>query len=160
MYHKKTCLRCNESKALHFFHKNIRQPDERHYYCAKCMRAHVKAYHRKHPDKNRQRVLRWQKENKDKHNAKNRAWNKAHPEHRRARNNARIINQRLRTPSWAKRGAIAKQIREFYLNRPEGFEVDHIIPLYGDFVSGLHVPWNLQYLTSKQNREKSNHFAT
>lgn len=44
-----------------------------------------------------------------------------------------------------------KEIREFYRNRPQGFHVDHIIPIGK---GGRHHISNLQYLTAEQNWEK------
>lgn len=58
----------------------------------------------------------------------------------------------LRTPKWAN----LKVIRQFYIDCPEGMVVDHIVPLQGKEVCGLHVENNLQYLTKSENSSKGN----
>jgi hypothetical protein len=60
----------------------------------------------------------------------------------------------LRVPLWAD----FKKIENIYKNCPKGYEVDHIIPLLGVLVSGLHIAENLQYLTPEENRRKRNRF--
>lgn len=62
------------------------------------------------------------------------------------------VNKLQRCPKWSDLEAI----KQFYLNCPKGKEVDHIVPLQGKIVSGLHVLNNLQYLTKKQNLRKGN----
>ena len=57
-------------------------------------------------------------------------------------------------PKWSN----LQEIKEFYINCPEGFEVDHIIPINNNYVCGLHVQNNLQYLKAEQNHFKSNKF--
>ncbi len=59
-----------------------------------------------------------------------------------------------RTPKWADLVAI----KLFYKSCPDGMTVDHIIPLQGKIVSGLHVANNLQYLTNGDNSKKHNRF--
>ena len=59
-----------------------------------------------------------------------------------------------RTPTWSNE----QEIKDFYSNCPKGYEVDHIVPLQGETVSGLHVLENLQYLTVEENRQKSNKY--
>lgn len=65
------------------------------------------------------------------------------------------------TPKWADRKAIQAVYREcLEKNKATGIdhEVDHIVPLNGVLVSGLHVHWNLRVITATENRFKSNTF--
>lgn len=78
-----------------------------------------------------------------------------HPQAKNADNRARQLAKIQRTPSWADLVAI----KQFYKNCPVGYVVDHVIPLRGQNVSGLHVLSNLQYLTPEENLAKGNRYA-
>lgn len=70
---------------------------------------------------------------------------------------ARQLAKRLRTPPWADLDQISAVYREAArLTQETGVphEVDHVIPLQGELVSGLHVSSNLQILHRSANRSK------
>lgn len=87
----------------------------------------------------RVKTSQWKKDNKETYNAYL------------ASRKARV---RMATPLWADLDAI----RQFYFNCPSGHHVDHIIPLNGRDVCGLHDMENLQYLPAQENLKKSNRF--
>ena len=62
------------------------------------------------------------------------------------------MKKKKQTPS----DADLQLIKEIYLNCPDGYEVDHIKPISK---GGLHHQDNLQYLTIKENRKKSNKWS-
>ena len=72
--------------------------------------------------------------------------------YRRAKDGLREERVRIASPPWADRRVIS----EFFMNRPPGTHLDHIIPLRGKNVCGLHVTANLQYLPAQENLLKSN----
>jgi hypothetical protein len=141
-----------------------------------CRLHYQRQYHsdpiRKEKLKLQQRQIhkQWYLKNKDKKLQYNAEWYKAHPEAVKIKDRKRqekypwkiASKSALRratilhaTPLWLDRNQ-KRQIRMIYKNCPRGFHVDHIIPLKGENVRGLHVPWNLQYLPAIINIAKGN----
>lgn len=126
-------------------------------------------YHRKNRaailPKMRERAVDRYRENEE-HQAKCKAYARSWRVNNRAADNClsrqKQMRKRQAMPKWL--GAIQKaQIREFYevavaISMQTGVEhdVDHIFALKGKSWRGLHVPWNLRVIPSKENNQKLN----
>lgn len=87
---------------------------------------------------------------------------RSNPDLYRALTRSRRKKHRKATPKWLSQEQ-KRAMRQLYIDamtvtRITGtpYVVDHIIPLNGDMVSGLHVPWNLRVITREENLRKSN----
>lgn len=74
-----------------------------------------------------------------------------------AKTKRRELSKINRTPPWLNKDQLI-QIEELTKQTNIKYHVDHIIPLQGKNVSGLHVPWNLQVIPASENLSKSNKF--
>ena len=93
---------------------------------------------------------------------KNREWKRANPDLVAAANARRKARKLKACPAWLTKDQ-HRQMREVFreaqkLTAETGVphQVDHVIPLLGVTVCGLHVPWNLRVLTAEENVKKSN----
>lgn len=149
----KTCR-----KGLH------RYDGQRFNRCVECHRDADRIWYEANRDQRKKDMLANKDLNKERYNATTRAWRKVN------RGKCNAITRKYeaaklqRTPKWLTKEQL-QEMEEFYVQAKElqwlsdptdPLEVDHIIPLQGDEVSGLHVPWNLQILPESSNRRKGN----
>ena len=144
------------------------------------LRAYRQAWRKANPEKRLEQSRRYAKKHPDVLKAKSLRWKLANPERAaavsrktRLKYKARILatkakhraNKRNRTPIWVDKDHLwmIKEVYELAVLRTKlfGFEwhVDHIIPLNGKTVSGLHVIENLQVIPGKENLLKNNKYA-
>lgn len=105
---------------------------------------------------------KWATANKDRCKATSRLWRALNTHLVRAYSSKRRAKVRQRTPGWVTNEDIKfmtylysyARACEIALGTP--YHVDHILPLNGKYVSGLHVPLNLQVMPAEENLKKSN----
>ena len=114
------------------------------------------------PDKKKESVDKWRNGNLEQHNATNRKWFANNKNKRAAYEGKRRAMQLQRTPTWDPHAhlIVAKYQLAAMLSQASGTQhhVDHIIPLQGRKVSGLHVFSNLRVIPGSDNAKKSNKF--
>jgi len=166
---------CNSGK--HYvntqdFPKAKGNPDGLDYYCKSCRKLRRKArqqkesdyqkeYRKNNRDSRREYSRQFNENNKDYFSS----WRAANLDKTRAYSRGYYSKKRSATPKWLTEEQF-KQIEEFYshardceLVSGEKYHVDHILPIKGENVCGLHVPWNLQVLPADLNISKSNKVA-
>jgi 5-methylcytosine-specific restriction endonuclease McrA len=116
--------------------------------------ARQSKYRLENREKERIRNAKYRLENSEKVRASRSITHAKHPKKAYARKAKRRAAKLQRVPRWAD----LKAIQAFIVACPSGWAADHIIPLQGKLVSGLHVLNNLQYLTRAENSAKGNRY--
>lgn len=160
----KTCKTCQETKALSLFaaHKQCKSGYEN--VCKSCKVIKVSEWQKANKDRKNKNNAKWRLLNPEKSKQSTANWEKNNKGHRNALTRARQAAKLQRTPAWLTEFDLLK-IKCLYQvaamrTRESGrsWHVDHIVPLQGKTVSGLHVPSNLQVIEGSENSRKSNHY--
>jgi len=121
--------------------------------CKKCNLERAMNHRKLHPESRNKYDIKYRETHKEECRKRQRIWGKKNQPVKNA-GTARYRAAKLQaTPVWAD----AEIINDFYLEaKYHQLEVDHVIPLQGDLVCGLHVEHNLQLLSKKENVSKHN----
>lgn len=182
----KTCSVCGQEKTLDSFTPQIRGKFGRTARCKTCLSAASRKWQRDNPEKTAAKMKEWRRKNQDRVNLERRnaapeqkaiealrvrAWRERNPgaayavtkSYRAKRpgyassvNRKRALAQLRATPKWLTPAQIAEIEGVYLYGALFGFHIDHIVPIKGKTVCGLHVPWNLQPLTPSENIAKGN----
>ena len=120
----------------------------------KRIKERTKKYQKDNKEYIGKRAAIWRENHRDYLRECSKIWSKNNPDKVRKNSAKRRTEKLKRCPNWVNEIELA----QVYQNCPKGYHVDHIIPLQGKDISGLHVPWNLQYLTPEENGIKRARF--
>lgn len=147
---ERTCIVCDAV----FTPTSKNHPNQKH--CSKkCIK---KKYALANPEKNLESKRKYADANKEKHSAATEKYRKENQGY--YREYASLRSRRVQTskPKWLDEFEDLWLTELYDLAVRRGLEVDHIVPITNKIVCGLHVPWNLQLLSRKENAAKSNKF--
>ena len=129
-------------------------------------KARAKAWAEANPDRRQEILAKNREEHREERNAYNRAWFAENSDKRAAYEAKRRATLLQRTPQWLTEDDLwmIEQAYDLAKARTEmlGFEwhVDHVVPLQGKRVSGLHTPGNLAVIPGAENCRKNSRFLT
>ena len=141
--------------------------------CAECRQLVCLSWRRTNPEKEREKSKQWRDRNREhlrklarqrymnnpSKRERDRAWKKAHPHIFAALQVKREAAKKRRTPKWADM-AMIKWVYSCapIFSRETGIahHVDHVVPLNGENVCGLHVHQNLTIIPATENMRKKN----
>jgi hypothetical protein len=163
----KVCTKCGEDKAVSEYYSNRDRngiPRLRSD-CKVCVLESRKVFHQKHKDRLSAKNRKYYAQNKERLKAQQKTWRDTNRPIMLARNTKRRALKVNATPNWLTEEH-NNEIQQFYWLAKdlqtitgETYHVDHIVPLKGENVCGLHVPWNLQVLPADINLSKGNKHA-
>lgn len=156
--YRKECKICSKEFHSSIYIKNINKykKHNKNYYISNKDKVlkQQKEWYKENKELIAQRRLEYQRNNPEGHCKRNKIYRDRYPKRRLYLTRKRQLEKLQRTPV----GANLDIIKIFYENCQQGYEVDHIIPLKGKTVSGLHIRSNLQYLLPEDNLKKRNKF--
>jgi len=126
--------------------------------------ASTKVWRENNREKCAETQREWNEKNREKRNKLSSKWRSENRETMASLKAKRRADMLQRTPKWLIKDDFW-MMREAYMlaklrTKATGiaWHVDHIIPLRGEFVSGLHTPYNLQVIPAIDNLKKSNRY--
>jgi hypothetical protein len=143
--------------------EKIQKKSKEHYEKNKAKKIeYQRQWREENREKHRAYSRQWQQENKEKAKERLIQWYKDHPGMRAFYSSTRKKHIYQATPSWLTEFDYT-QIKCIYQvcslrnnESDDSWHVDHVVPIRGKTVCGLHVPWNLRVITAKENMTKSN----
>ena len=159
----KKCTHCNIIKPLSYFYNKQSSKDGKASHCIECDKNKTAIYRNnfERREKARKATANWVSKNKERKAQTDKLYKQYNRHKCNYWESVRYTAKIQRTVKWANQD----KIQDFYkeakrLTEQTGIKhhVDHIIPLQGKLVSGLHVENNLQVIPAFENLSKSNKF--